>query len=67
MTKIVLDVKLIRAAATDAGNRYMRKHPNEQPDGTNAWTRNALAAATTEFHRLCKLAGLNPYCLPKGL
>jgi hypothetical protein len=60
-----LTITLIRAAATDAGNRYMRKHPEERPNGTAAWTRNALDAATAEFHRLCRLAGLSPYCLPK--
>lgn len=62
---IQLTIASIRAAATDAGNRYMRDHPNERPDDTAAWTRNALDAATSEFHRLCRAAGISPYQLPK--
>lgn len=65
MAQMTLTIPMIRAAATDAGNRYMARHPEERPDGSAAWTRNALHAATAEFHRLCKAAGISPYMLPK--
>lgn len=64
MSKLELDMTLIRAAATDAGNRYMRQHPEERPEGSKAWTMNALHAATDEFHRLCRVAGVSPFQLP---
>jgi hypothetical protein len=60
-----LDIATIRAAATDAGNRYMRDHPEERPERTNAWTHNAFNAAASEFQRLARLAGINLYVLPK--
>lgn len=59
-----LDVSIIRAASTDAGNRYMQQHPEERADGTQAWTRNAFHAAAAEFNRLCRAAGISPYVLP---
>jgi hypothetical protein len=62
---VVLTIENIRAASTDAGNRYMRDHPEERPNGSAAWTRNAYDAAVAEFHRLCKAAGLSPYVLPR--
>ncbi len=65
MTDPVLDIKLIRAASTDAGNRYMKAHPNDRPEGTAVWTREAFHAASSEFHRLCKAAGISPFQLPK--
>jgi hypothetical protein len=66
MAHLPIDLKLIRAAATDAGNRWMRLHPEERPEGTATWTQSALDAATAEFHRLCRAAGIAPYSLPKG-
>lgn len=65
MAKPVLTIPLIRAAATDAGNRYMRDHPAERPDGSAVWTMNAYNAAAAEFHRLCRAAGISPYQLPR--
>jgi hypothetical protein len=64
MTRPTLDMRMIRAAATDAGNRYMRQHPEARPDGSAVWTREALDAATAEFHRLCRAAGISPHTLP---
>lgn len=61
MGKPVLTIPLIRAAATDAGNRWMRDHPEAKPDGTAAWTMNAYNAAAAEFHRLCRAAGIDPH------
>ncbi len=62
---IQLTIANIRAAATDAGNRYMRDHPNEKPEGTAKWTKEAFFASNTVFHRLCRAAGISPYQLPK--
>jgi hypothetical protein len=64
MTRPVLDLRMIRAAATDAGNRYMRRHPEARPTGSAVWTREAYDAATTEFHRLCREAGISLWKLP---
>ena len=66
MTKPVLTLPMIHAASTDAGNRYMRDHPEERPGETAAWTRDAYNAAASEFHRLCRVAGISPYQLPKN-
>lgn len=61
-TPVETDItKIIRAAATDAGNRWMRNHPETKTEGTAAWTRDAYNAAAAEFHRLCRDLGLDPF------
>lgn len=64
MAPLTLTLPLIRAAAADAGDRYMRAHPEEQPNGSQVWTHNAFHAAAAEFNRLCRAAGLTPHALP---
>jgi len=61
VARITLTIPLIRAASTDAGNRWMRDHPDQRPDGTAVWTMDAYLAAVGEFHRLCRLAGIDQH------
>jgi len=50
--------KMVFAAATDAGNRYVKEH------GLTKWNRAATLAATYEFNRICRDLKISPWRLP---
>lgn len=52
--RLEITVALARAAATDAGNRNMRKN------GRTKWTREDTLAAARVFFRLCPEAAILP-------